>query len=1302
MRKLPHNLAFRLGLVILLALAPAALVAVAQNMELREHLLGDATQRVRHLSEALAGQGRESLAGTRQFVAGISRLPQAQGRDAASLGRLLRGVIRQSPGYMSCTLYAPSGEPLASSREGGGPSNVGGQLWFQNVVRSQTCSEGENVTASGSNLPVMVMGCAVRGEQGELAGVLSLVFAYSWFERLTSGLGLPPGALAEVIDNGGAVHARYPVPLNDDMRQAPSAESSARMDRVLGGEGVHEETGHDGLRRIYSYSPLTRQPGRELFVRVGIPVTAALLPAEESARRSIVGLGLAGLVGLLGAAYFARKSIIAPAREILEATRRLGEGELSHRIASRGVGELAQLAHGVDAMAASLESSTQALRQAEQKVRHILENSLEGYFVTTVAGRFVEGNPAHLRMFGYDTLEQLQDEITDIARQVYVNPAEREAVLQALERDGRLRGTVFEAFRRDGTTFWASLSALALRDDAGRLAGMQGFVSDITERKRAELELAQANKRFLRVLDNQADALFVADAETDAILYANRAAVERVGAELVGRPCWEAMHGGRGRCGECPRMRLLTAQGEPVGVFTRELHEPATGGWSLVRVQALRWVDGRMARLETATDITAIKLVQEELRSTGDHLRGILDNAPLHIAIRDRASRFLVASRRISELGGPEVEVIGRTVAEVYPPEVAATVLREDREILESGLTLTKVADLRLADGREPTLLLNKFPLFDAAGQPDKVCVIGTDITERVRLEREVLAAKDAAENASRAKSDFLARISHEIRTPLNAILGFSELADMAESREECRATLGSLRQSGRVLLSLVNDLLDLSRVESGRLALELIPFDLRGVLRDVLEHPGLEASAKGLSLEARLAEDVPRELVGDPTRLSQILANLVGNALKFTHAGGVDLSVERDETAWAGDEPMGDAPTEDESAADARKADQDGVRLVFTVSDTGIGIEPEVQGLVFENFTQADSSTSRRYGGTGLGLAICRQLARGMGGDILLESEPGQGSRFQVRLPFRLPVGQEARAAGGPGAALVPPRNAAPPTAGVTAQPRPLSVLLVEDTPANIVIAQSFLERLGHGVRQAVNGIQALELLADEDFDVVLMDVEMPDMDGLTATRLLRQGLAGKRNREVPVLAMTAHALDTYRARCEAAGMDGFLAKPVSFQTLAETLAVIGADELCAPVAVAAPGEDAPVEDAPALADLDQALEILGGLEELLAEVLDVYLAELPGRRRALAEALARGDMAALRLAAHSLKGVSASVGARAASQAAKGLEHLARAAGEGDGPAARELGQALAALDALLEQTRAALLQARAQRFA
>ncbi|MHC1753444.1 ATP-binding protein [Humidesulfovibrio sp.] len=1416
MRNLLQNFAFRLGLVVLLALTPAALVAVAQNMELRQHLLDEATRRVRGYSETLAGQGRETLAGTRHFVAGISRLPQMRSQDARAVGELLRGVIRQSPGFMACTLYNAQGAPVASSRPEGGMADVSAQPWFNGVVRTQACTQGENTTSRQGNLPLMLLGCPVRGENGSLVGVLSLVFDYGWFERLSGGLKLPPGALAEVIDASGAVHARHPVPLNDDARSIPMAGAAARMARVLGGDSVNEELGHDGVQRIYSYSPLTDQAGRELYVRVGIPVTAALEPARQNAQRSIMGLVLAGLLGLLGSALFARKSIIDPAHSIMAAARRLGQGELSHRINSTGTGELAQLAHGVDAMAASLEVSTQALREAEQKVRLILENSVEGFFVSTVEGRFLEANQAHMRLLGYDSLEALQAEIVDIGRQVYARPADREAILAALERDGRVRGVEYEAYRRNGNAFWVSLSALALRDAHGRLVGMQGFTVDITERKRAELEAIRANERFLRVLDNQADVLFVADAETDVILYANRAALERVGMELLGRPCWAAMHGGRDQCRECPRQHLLDRAGQPAGVCTHELHEPVSGGWSLVRVQALHWVDGRMARLETITDITAIKKVQEELRVTGDYLRGILDNAPLHIAIRDREGRFLVASRRVSDRGASLGGVLGCTVDEVYPAELAATVLREDREILATGKALSKVAELPQADGPAQTLLLSKFPLLDATGRPDKICVIGTDISERVRLEREVLAAKDAAESASRAKSDFLARVSHEIRTPLNAIMGFSELAGMAEEARERQSALASLRQSGRVLLSLVNDLLDLSRVESGRLVLEQIPFSLPGLLRDVLVHPGLEAVTKGLHLEARLGEGVPAEVVGDPTRLSQILANLVGNALKFTHSGGVDVSVELD----------ADAPP---PAGAGRQ-----LRLVFSVRDTGIGIPAEAQALVFENFTQADSSTSRRYGGTGLGLAICRQLARSMGGDIELESAPGRGSCFSVRLPFRL----SAKAAMGevqPDAEheLAPSEMLA---AARSAQPGVLRVLLAEDTPANVIIAKSFLKRLGHQARHAANGLEALEHLAQEDFDVVLMDVEMPDLDGLTATRRLRQGLAGERNRAVPVLAMTAHALDSFRVQCQEAGMDGFLAKPVSFQTLAEALAALpgaaepgpgvgagalpgpaagqgdsqppgempapdisaagsqpgetpaaaafasraasapagpiagedpaigeepaaseGATALAEPAASEGPAIPAEAKEAvvataaaaashgpsevcllapqpPALADLPLALEQLDGQAELLGEVLEVYLAELPTRRtrlaQALAEAVEQGDASGLRLAAHSLKGVSASVGACAASQAAYVVEVLAQAriAAAGQLPAVRpvaapgatsvgqsgassalpliaptdaELRRALAELDETLAQTEAALRQARAQQL-
>jgi len=756
--------------------------------------------------------------------------------------------------------------------------------------------------------------------------------------------------------------------------------------------------------------------------------------------------------------------------------------------------------------------------------------------------------------------------------------------------------------------------------------------------------------------------------------------------DLVGHPCWEAMHGGRDRCGLCPRQGLLNERGEPAGVFTRELHDPGNGSWSLVRVQALRWVDGRMARLETSTDITAIKQAQEELRITSGHLQGLLDNAPLYIAIRDRESRFLVASRRISDLGLLARDVVGRAVSEVYPPDMAEMIMQDDQRILDSGQPVTRVADLPLADGRSVTLLTSTFPLLDATGAPDKICVIGTDITERVRLEREVMAAKEVAENASRAKSDFLARMSHEIRTPLNAILGFSELAGMAATEEERKHCLESLGQSGRVLLSLLNDLLDLSRVEAGGLTLEQIPFRLPDVLRDVLEHPSLAAAAKGLRLEVRIGEGVPVNLLGDPTRLGQILSNLVANALKFTHAGGVDVAVE---TVESGPDSC--------------------VQLLFSVRDTGIGIAPEAQGHVFENFTQADSSTSRHYGGTGLGLAICRQLAQSMGGVIWLASAPGQGSSFFVRLPFRLPEGSDSQAPERkPGKPVETAPSATAPAAPTQFDAahagdehtlsRHLTVLLAEDTPANVIIAQSFLARLGHTVRHAGNGRAALDLLAQEDFDLVLMDVEMPGMDGLTATRLLRQGQAGERNRNVTVLAMTAHALSSFRKECEAAGMDGFLPKPVSFKTLADTLGGLPlpphADQR---LASSAPGQK--------LVDLDLASDMLGGEEALLKDVLGLYLADLPDRRRTLAAALARVDVPALHLAAHSLKSTSASVGAFAASQAARVLEGLAAACqaktdGFGSDPFG-ELSQAVARLDAVLEETQAALGKACDDRF-
>jgi PAS domain S-box-containing protein len=1280
--RLRLNLTFRLALVVLLALMPAVVITVAMHDDLRASLRAESIQRMHRFSETLAGQGRENMSGARQLSTGLARLPQMRTLDKEALTPILRDVIRQSPIYSACTLYDTKGHAVASSWMSDAPASVADRAWFQQILRTLTCTECEQVVSRVVHKPVVLLGCPVLDAKGRLVGILDLVSDFGWFERLAGHLGLPDGATASILGTDGVVQASVSATNEKVGEQLPNVQEV--LQRVRAGQDVAEETRPDGTRLLCVYSMLTRQEGRELFIRVAVPMEQALAPAEKSARRSVIGLVAAALLALLGAFFSARNTIIGPAQKILDATRRLGEGDLTHRINSQASGELAEVARGVDRMAASLEASTQALRQTEQKVRFILENSMEGYFVSSVEGRFLEANPALLRLLGYETLTALQTEISDIGNQLYVAPGARQELLRTLEREGRVRNVEFETNRRDGSIFWVSLSVLALRDERGRIIGVQGFASDVTEAKRAAMELAQANERFLRVLDNQADSLFVADAETDVILYANRAAHERVDHDLVGEHCWAAMHDKAWQCPDCPRRLLLGDGDRPLGVYTREVHDPLTGVWSLVRVQALRWVDGRMARLETSTDITDIKQTQETLRVTSGHLQSILDNAPLFLSIRDSEGRFVAASKRIQELGlAVSGDLTGKTVAEVYPAQFAPAVQQEDLEILHSGLPLTKITDHILRDGRQVTLLLSKFPLRNAQGRPVNVCTIGTDITERVHLEREVLAAKEAAERANHAKSEFLARMSHEMRTPLNAILGFAELAGMAESAEERDNNLVLLQQSGQFFLGLVNNLLDLSRVETGHLQFDKVPFNLPELIRGLLEHPKNEAGRRGLMLEVHTGSGVPPVLVGDSDRLRQILANLVDNALKFTSKGGIDLSVELANP----DFPVGGR---------GPAATEETVWLLFSVHDTGIGIPREVQGLMFENFTQADGSTSRKHGGSGLGLAICRQLARGMGGQVWLASAPGQGSSFYLSLPFGLPQTVMT---------TEPKRTkdtTAKPAAVAPAPARALSVLLAEDTPANVIIAESFLTRLGHQTRHAVNGREALTLLARDHFDVVLMDVEMPGMDGLTATRLLRAGEAGESNRGVTVLAMTAHVLESFRKECADAGMNGFLPKPVSFKAMSEALAGLKLPAAPAPgTALEKPDDTA--KGGSVLADLDRASEMLGGHEDLLAEVLEMFLADLPTKRKTLANVLAQDDLSTLRLTAHSLKSTCASVGALAASQIARRVEELAneRLTEDAACQGSAILAEAVAELDDVLEQSACALREAGALRF-
>ncbi len=418
--------------------------------------------------------------------------------------------------------------------------------------------------------------------------------------------------------------------------------------------------------------------------------------------------------------------------------------------------------------------------------------------------------------------------------------------------------------------------------------------------------------------------------------------------------------------------------------------------------------------------------------------------------------------------------------------------------------------------------------------QADRVPVNGlgeieiqTDLSEQQARARDVAEAQAVADRAGRARADFLAVMSHEIRTPLNGILGVASLLQElplgTRIGPDERDYLAMIANSGQALLQLVNDILDFSRLDAGRMELERVAFDLRGLVRNVVELLRPQAQKKGLDLSVDFADDLPLRAAGDPARLRQVLLNLAGNALKFTNTGAVRVEVRM---------------TEDDGAL---------VRIEFAVHDTGIGMSEETQSRLFDAFSQADSSTARRFGGSGLGLAISRELVRMMGGDITVESQEGRGS------VFRFSAVLSARRASD----RIQPGGEAPPPAPVVEEPKPdlgtLRILIADDNPTNRVVAARLLERQGHSVLAVSDGHEAVAAVQSEAFDLVLMDMMMPELDGIEATRQIR-ALADPVS-GIPVVGLTANSQPEDIAACRAAGMNSVASKPISGAKLIEAI---------------------------------------------------------------------------------------------------------------------------------------------------
>jgi len=988
-------------------------------------------------------------------------------------------------------------------------------------------------------------------------------------------------------------------------------------------------------------------------------------------------------------------------------------------------------------------------RLSRSAVQSVIAEAPMVLFAIDHADRFVFSAGRDLSVFGVD--DRGLDRMT--AADFNAIPGWKDMYAAAVE--GERPSGVLAAFGRK----WR-LGLSPIRGSDGSIEYIVGVATDITDRAQLEKALERSRTRLQVILDATSDLIVTLD-RSGVLRFVSPSAEGLLGwtvQDIQGREVAELLHPEDFK--SVFKAALSSPPGGAIGPIEHRIRHK-DGSWHYFEsVGTNRIEDPQVnAFVVTARPIDERRAAEEAMRSSEERFRLLAENSSDIISRRGPYGRITYVSPAVQTVLGYEPEVYAEMETEELVHSEDLDAYR--RFITPSGDTSSQATYRMLhADGYYVWLEGRARLVRDSeTGRPVEYQVTARDVTERQEAAVELQAAKEAAEVANIAKSQFLANMSHEIRTPMNAILGMTDLALLTELTVEQRDYMTTVAQASNALLDLINDILDLAKIESGRLSLEMLPFSLRDTVDDTVGTMAVRAKEQGISLDAEIADDLPHGFMGDPGRLRQILFNLIGNAVKFTHVGGVKVRV------------RADAP---ESEAQYRK-------IHFEVIDTGIGIPEDRLDAIFDAFSQADSSTSRRFGGTGLGLSISAELVEMMGGQLTASSVVGEGSTFsfdvlleQIDEDAIIPTAPVSATGGEVNALVIADietrgqqiatkisRSGITPTVvadvdtavarlgepdaaytavvlamsgrsvaaaealsrsgimndvpvialaavgqrgsaahyrelgfkGYLVEPLPpgslvealtlvsgdgiegeemitrhwlrerrqtLRVLLAEDSPINQKLAVRLLSRRGHEITVVGNGNQAIKAFQDSEFDIILMDVQMPELDGFGATAEIRALEAGT-DKHIPIVALTAHAMAGDESRCLEAGMDAYVSKPFRPEELFVAVEQLARGDLHPTVAIEAKEEAQVINQADLFAQF-------GDDSGFLTEIVGLFVGEASGLVADGSTAVAEGDLDSLAKIAHRLKGACGQMTAEQARQAAYTVEMAAKA-GEADG---------------------------------